>query len=255
MPGQSKTTTRLLWTVYGLLLAVLAPHTAWLFMQFEPASPWGTGAAWAGAIAFEASIAVLTHKLARHIEATPRRLSPRSRFAYQYLNAYSAGLIISVGVSALANLAHSVQFGQSLAIFAAWGIAPQVYQIAFGGILPIVSLLFARVLSNEAETDSADDPALSEALRVNTELRRQMKAAEDRTRSAEERAAAAEVRFAAAGDLFGALFAEEKRQRILAAASTWPQLSASAVAIIAGASPSYVSEVLSSQPATSEGDK
>ena len=43
------------------------------------------------------------------------------------------------------------------------------------------------------------------------------------------------------------LFAAEKRQRILAVSEQWPRLPASAVAIIADASPSYVSEVLKSQ--------
>jgi hypothetical protein len=40
------------------------------------------------------------------------------------------------------------------------------------------------------------------------------------------------------------LFAEEKRQRILAAAEHWPELPASSIAIITSASPGYVSEVL-----------
>ena len=61
---------------------------------------------------------------------------------------------------------------------------------------------------------------------------------------AESRAITAEQRFAAAGDLFARLFAEEKRQRILAASERWPELPAASIAIIAGASPGYVSEVL-----------
>jgi len=40
------------------------------------------------------------------------------------------------------------------------------------------------------------------------------------------------------------LFAEEKRQGILAAAAHWPQLPAPSIAVIAGPSPGYVSEVL-----------
>ena len=64
------------------------------------------------------------------------------------------------------------------------------------------------------------------------------------TVTAEARANAAEQRFTAAGDLFGRLFADEKRQRILAAAERWPELPASSVAIIASSSPGYVSEVL-----------
>ncbi len=61
---------------------------------------------------------------------------------------------------------------------------------------------------------------------------------------AESRAIAAEQRFAAAGDLFARLFAEEKRQRILAASERWLELPAASVAIVASASQGYVSEVL-----------
>lgn len=253
MKPRKITTSHLLWIVYFSLLAVLTPHTAWLFMQFEPPNAIGTAAAWAGALAFEAAIAVLTHKLAKHIEVTPRRLSNLTRFRYRYVNAYSFGLLISVLVSALANLAHSVQFGQQLMIFTAWGIAPQVYQFAFGGVLPVVSLLFARVLSNVSETESGEDPALSEAQKAVTDLRRQLRETEHHLTQTEARAKAAEQRYQTVGDLFSQLFADEKRQRILAAAATWPQLSASAVAVIAGASPSYVSEVLSQQAEVIDG--
>jgi hypothetical protein len=105
----------------------------WLRIQ------WGMVTAWAAAFAFEAAIAALTHKLAKHIESTPRYTAGRvwlRRISYQYLNAY------------------------------------------------------------------------------------------------------------AAGDLVVQLFAQEKRQRILAAAERWPELPAASIAITAGASPGYVSEVL-----------
>jgi hypothetical protein len=65
-----------------------------------------------------------------------------------------------------------------------------------------------------------------------------------RITDAEARAITAEQRFAAAGGLFARLFAEEKRQRILAASERWSELPAASVAIIASASPGYVSEVL-----------
>jgi hypothetical protein len=57
---------------------------------------------------------------------------------------------------------------------------------------------------------------------------------------------AVEQRLAAAGDMVARLFAEEKRQRILAAAERWPELPAALVAVVAGASPGYASEVLRS---------
>lgn len=255
-------TTKLLWAVFIALLGVLLPHTAWLFSSFEPADGWRIGGysaiAWAAAFAFESAIAVLVHKLAQHWEKTPKRLAnPKTiplsleRFAYRWLNEYMAGLIAATCVSALANLAHAVEYGQALAIFASWGIPAGLYQIAFGGVLPLVSLLFARVLSNESVTEDAIDPALEEAKRLLAELRAQLRSIEAQLRSTEANLAeseasrrAAEERFLAAGDLFARLFAQEKRQRIVAARQQWPQLTAAAIAVITGCSPSYVSDTL-----------
>ena len=251
----------LIWAIYIALLLVLLPHTAWLFNQFEPLSSLGLASAWAGAFAFEAAIAALTHKLARHLEGTPKRLHRLSRFSYQYLNAYSIGLVIAVMVSALANLAHAVEFGRGLAIFATWGISPQVYQASFGAVLPVVSLLFARVLSNVSETEDAPNPeaekAKADAEKAKAdvqELRRQLRDSEaqrrlteEERRRAEQERDAADQRFAAAGDLFARLFSESKAERILAAADQWPQLPASALAKMVDVSPSYVSEVLKSR--------
>ncbi len=230
-------TTKLLWIIYIGLLVVLLPHTAWLFAQFEPLNILGDMAAWAGAFAFEASIAALTHKLARHIEAGPKRALPWTRFRYRYLNAYAAGLILAVAVSALANLAHAVQFGKPLAIFTVWGIEPKVYQLAFGAILPLVSLLFARVLSNVSESEEEPNTELDAAKAELTALRREL-------REANARAEQAELRLNAVGDLVVRLFGNEKRERILAAVEKWPKLTAAAIAVITETSPSYVSEVL-----------
>lgn len=227
----------ILWGVFLSLLAVLLPHTAWLFAQFEPSGHWiGTAAAWAGAFAFEAAIAVLVHKLSEHIKTTPKGRRGWSRWSHRYLNAYSLGLVVCVLVSALANLAHAVEYGRSLAIFAAWGIPAQVYQVAFGAVLPLMSLLFARVLSNVSDAETETDPELAAAKQELGEMRRQV-------REANARAQAAEARFVAVGDLVR-LFAEEKRDRILAARQAWPKLPGNAIAVIADASPSYVSEVL-----------
>ena len=73
--------------------------------------------------------------------------------------------------------------------------------------------------------------------------------AEGHVANAEARARAAEQRFATAGDLCARLLAEEKRQRILAAAERWPELPAASIAISASASPGYVSEVLNNREA------
>ncbi|MBN1348391.1 hypothetical protein JXJ21_03215 [candidate division KSB1 bacterium] len=237
-------TTKLIWAIYISLLAVLFPHTAWFFSKFEPFAAVGNLSAWFGAFAFEASIAALTHKLAKHIDQTPKRISARAKFRYRYLNAFSLGLVTSVAISALANLSHAVEFGQNMAIIDGWGIEPKVYQFAAGGILPLVSLLFARILSNVTETEDEEIPELTEAKGAVTDLRKRLRDSEAQRADLEERAKLAEQRFDAAGDLFASLFAEEKRQRILAAAQKWPRLPASAISIIADASPSYVSEVL-----------
>ena len=92
-------TTLVLWLVYVFLLAVLLPHTAWAFRQFEPDDArvigWGVSSSdlvsYVGALAFEAAIAVLTHKLAAHIEATEkvaRKLSEFERLKLRYGNAF-----------------------------------------------------------------------------------------------------------------------------------------------------------------------
>jgi len=244
-------TNNLLWLVYLALLIVLLPHTAWAFSRFEAPNSLGAIVAWAAAFAFEASIAGLTHKLAKHIEGTPKRLRSYHRFTYRYLNAYSAGLVTALAVSILANLAHAVEFGQSLAIFTSWGIPFAAYAVAFGAVLPLTSLLFARVLSNVTDADDGPNPELDAANNLIGQLRSQLRSAEAARQvaeanalRAEEQARTAEVRFNAAGDLFARLFTAEKRQRILTAAETWPRLPASAIAIIAESSPSYVSEVL-----------
>ena len=104
----------LLWAIYLALLAVLLPHTRGLSAALGPRMPWqdvswSTVTAWAAAFAFEAAIAALTHKLAKHIESTPRYTAGRvwlRRISCQYLNAFSAGLLVAVGVSVLANFGH-----------------------------------------------------------------------------------------------------------------------------------------------------
>lgn len=268
MKSKTNATTVILWAVFIGLLLVLLPHTAWLFRQFEaPYSgdglDWGWVIAGAGAFAFEAAIAVLTHKLAKHLEAKqknfkqgPKWFPNWPKFEYRFLNPYFLGLMIALALSSLANLAHSVEFGTPLLIFTQWGIPSMVYQLAFGGVLPLVSLLFAWVLSNVSESDDEPNPELEAAKTTIKELQHKLREGihqiqkyEVALKESENRAHDAEERFAAAGELFARLFNEEKRQRILAARATWPELPASAVAIIAGCSASYVSEVINEKAA------
>lgn len=245
------TSNHLIWLIYLLLLGVLLPHTAWAFAKFEPE---GYGfVAWGGAFAFEAAIAVLTHQLARHIETTAKIKFAWRKFAARYLNAYGGGLLIAWLVSTLANLAHSVEFGQSLKIFDAYGLPAPIYAIAFGAILPTTSLLFARILSNVIEDDQPEaepNPELEKAKEAIRDLKVQLRQsemraneAEQRANTAEQQASESELRFRAAGDIFVRLMEGPKRDRVLAAIERWPQLPASSVAIITETSPSYVSEV------------
>ncbi|MCK6625577.1 MAG: hypothetical protein L6R45_10425 [Anaerolineae bacterium] len=256
------TSHHLIWLIYLLLLGVLLPHTAWAFAKFEPEGY--ELVAWGGAFAFEAAIAVLTHRLAKHIETIAKIKSAWRKFTARYLNAYGGGLAIAWLVSTLANLAHSVEFGQTLKIFEAYDLPAPVYAIAFGAILPTTSLLFARILSGvieEDQTEGEPNPELEKAKEAIRDLKGQLRQAEEqakeslrklqvqlhsteeRANTAEQRAAESEARFRAAGDIFVKLMEGPKRDRVLAAMERWPQLSASAVAIITETSPSYVSEV------------
>ena len=225
----------ILWAIYLALLGVLLPHTAWAFGKFEPTD--GEFVAWLAAFAFEAIIAAFTHKLARHIEQVPNHKDKIRRFRDRYLNAYSLGLSIALAVSFLANLAHAIEFGSSLRVFADRGSAFAFYALAFGGVLPATSLLFARVLSNVREAEQEESQALTEAKAALRELSKKL-------RDTEQRAQAAERRYEAIGDVVSKLFSERKEERILAVAETWPKLPQRAMAIIADCAPSYVSEVL-----------
>lgn len=237
------TTNNILWVVYLSLLAVLLPHTAWAFQQFEPARVgWDivdniSLTAWLAALAFEAAIAALTHKLSKHIEATRKGMKGRERFAYQYLNAYSFGLILSLGISSMANLAHAVQFGWQIKIFTDWKVPFGVYAFVFGAVLPLISYLFARVLSNETETESTEDPQVIQLRQDNSNLRKQL-------RESQNSEATVKARLDAMGDVFVRLMSEDKKTRILAAAERWPKLPGSSIATITDTSGAYVSEVL-----------
>jgi len=228
----------ILWAIYIALLGVLFPHTAWAFRQFEPEG-WGF-VGWVAAFAFEAAIAAFTWRLKLLIETTPNYRTGQvwlRRLRYRYVNFYGFGLLAALIISAAANWAHAVEFGQPFAVFAEYSISPIIFSVGFGAILPVISLLFARVLAEAQDTEQEANQELVEAKQSIRELRKQLKEAEEARTLAEER-------FGAIGDLVARLFAEEKRQRILAAKQRWPALPSGSIAIIAESSPSYVSEVL-----------
>lgn len=230
----------LFWVIYILLLIVLLPHTAWMFSQAEPTTYWGLGIAWAAAIVFEAVIFGMTHKLANHISHTIKYTNTWKRLKTRYFNAYGAGLLLAWFVSTYANLAHAVEFGQPIKIFAEWGLPVWSYSVAFGAILPTASLLFAWVLSSVIEQDATEhipNADLEKAKETIRELHMKL-------RNTEQRANQAEARFEAIGDFFSLLMTQPKKERILTIAQQRPQLNQSAIAIITETSPAYVSEVL-----------
>lgn len=259
-------TTQILWAVFFALLAVLLPHTAWAFRQFEPEQSMiligsfdaADALSYVVAFAFEAAIAVLVHKLAKRIEevkpvtrsiknsdGTFTKVSDNwATFKRRYVHPISFGLLIATLVSGMANLAHAVQFGRAMVIFAQWHIPQSVYSVAFGGILPLVSLTFASVLSNVTDSEDAPNPELDAVKKVNTDLRLHIRELEKKLGDAEDARRTAEERFGALGDLFRRIFSEDKRERIIAVREWRPQLSGSAIAVIAESSPAYVSEVL-----------
>jgi hypothetical protein len=255
-----------LWIIYIALLIVLLPHTAWAFAKFEPTgSEW---VSWAAAFAFEAAIAALTHKLTGVIEETARIRKTWKRLAAQYLNVYAIGLYVAVGVSALANFAHAVEFGRGFAIFDTYSIPNLVYSLAFGGILPFCSLLFARILANvryteldrdeELETAKANERAakkeaaeLRQRLSITEqeliEVRQQLSATEQEFVQSKQRLVVTEQKFTEVrqqAKAAEALFAESLQERIWAVKQHWPDLKNSAIAILTESSPSYVSETL-----------
>jgi len=230
----------ILWVIYIGLLAVLLPHTAWAFAQFEPeGSKIGLYTAWAAAFAFEAAIAALTHKLSKHIEATARIRKPFAKFTKRYLSSYAFALYAALGVSSMANLAHAVEFGSTMAIFDAWGVGFGTYAIAFGAILPLVSLMFASVLSNVSDSEDEQDQALVDAKATVAALRKDL-------RLANEALDLSEKKFSDLGGRFTNLISDQKRDRVLAARSLWPDLNGAALAIISDSTAGYVSEVLKS---------
>lgn len=235
-----KKTTLALWCVYGALLIVLLPHTAWAFSLFEPNTMLGGIVAWFGAGAFEFAIAVLTHKLALHISMAKGNKKMLVRFQRRYVNVYATGLLVAIGVSTLANLAHAVEFGKEMKIFANYGIPSWIYAAAFGAILPIVSLLFARVLANANDAEQEENKDLLKANEMIRELRAQLREQGKQLEAAEQRANILE----ASVQLIEQLRAENKAERILAASAEWPQLPQRSIALITETTPSYVSEVL-----------
>jgi hypothetical protein len=140
-------------------------------------------------------------------------------------------------ISSISNLAYTVEFAGELAVFGAWGIGVGVYEFAFGAMLPFVSLVFALVLSQMAESEAETDPALTEANKALHDVRSALRESERARKIAEER-------LNTTVDMAKIFTSENKRERILAISQRWPNLPNVAIAQLSESSPTHVSEVL-----------
>ncbi len=223
---------RLLWLIYLSLLAVVMPHCAWAFASFEPQTAIGTATAWCAAFAFEAAIAVLTHKLASHIRSVS---TGKRKFTRRYVNAYAGGLLVAAGVSTLANTAHAIEYSTPLLIFGSGSALPAIHSIAFGAILPFVSILFARVLSGVVDEGMVDPDLIAEK-ETSKKLRSQLR----EIRSDLEKSQASVAAFGDVAELFGATASG----RVQAATQIWPGEAQVFYAAVAKCSPSTVSQAM-----------
>lgn len=244
------TSRNALWLTYLALLGVLLPHTAWAFSQFEPDGWQWLG--WIGAFAFESAIAGLTLRLKERIEETPNYRSGHvalRRLHFRYVNVFGIGLLTSLGVSALANWAHAVEFGRPFSVFGSYSVSPLLYSVAFGAVLPATSLIFARVLSEVNESEDVENPEL---VKIRSELRTvrsELKATESDRKAAEQRANDLILRLEQTEHLARVMFGHglDKRTRILEVRKMWPELPNSSIALLTDSSPSYVSEVVNAR--------
>lgn len=262
--------TVLFWIAYIAFLLVLWPQAAWTIGQFQDAnggqwSIFGVSAsplAWALSGVFEATIAIVTHRLNEHWKAMPHRYKAadmgRKRFAYQWLNIYAVALIVAMSVSAIANYTHVVQFtNNTLRVFdgAEWAI--RLYQVIFGLALPGVSFVFARVLSTMRLTEQEEDPAFAKAKADLKEANSTIRSLEQSIRQTEQqyslrlqeterRLDESEQRYRAVGDVVRYLFGTDiaLRERVRGIRTQFPKLSQNGIAQLLGCSVSTVNDAL-----------
>lgn len=230
--------SHLFWLIYMALLGVLLPHTAWAFAAYQEPGWQQNAMAWALAIAFELSILAFTHQLKSRIEhAAGLRFKDGEsksalawrRFTSAWVNIFGFGLLLASGVSALANFSYAVEFGRAFVTFTRYGIPRLAYELAFGGILPVVSLLFARILADTPDPKSAEVDVHKAERALKSELAR--------LRAELEKQKSSSIRFRT-------IQQGTTRERIIAIKSLWPDLPQTGISVIAEVSPSRVSEIL-----------
>jgi len=112
-------------------------------------------------------------------------------------------------------------------------------------VVIIMWLVTGLVWRGLATSEQVSSEQLAEVNAENTELLTQVSELSSQLKQTEQRARQAEQRFEAIGDLAILLTSEDKRERILAAYKWQPELPQRSIALIAGASPAHVSNVLS----------
>lgn len=236
----------LFYIIYLALLGVLLPHTAWAFSRFQEAVGWGGHKnailAWALAIVFEGTIFAITYHLKGLIEKSSRMKQKTDelriafawrKFSSAWVNEFGFLLLFTSGVSALANFSYAVEFGQSFLAFDRYGMPRIIYELAFGGTLPVVSVVFARILADTAEAEQERADGELEAKKGE----RAANKTSARLRIERDKLRIAQTHYEALSDSLA-------KDRIRAARILWPDESQAKIAGRAGASPSTVSEVL-----------
>lgn len=244
------------WLIYIALLGALLPHTAWAFAQFQ--SDGGAWLAWPLAFVFEGGIFAFTHNLVESIEKSSRLRQKEGedwlaftwrQLSVGYVNISGLGLLICSTVSGLANFSYAVTFSRALDVY---GIPMLPLELAFGGVLPFISLVFARVLANteaEHQPDDTEAKLRSELRRAKAtveQLRQSKGEAEQQELVAKDRAKTAEQKLQQLQDVakYIELASNSAEVRVKAAKRLWPDVTQATLAEIAGASPSYTSQVL-----------
>lgn len=214
--------------LFILILAVLLPHTAWWFEQFEPnTAKWVT---WVAAVAFEGAVYAFTEKVAERITAASRIRSFWKRVAKQYVHPYSLGLFIVTAVSIQANRSHAIVFGSSSPVFDVLNMSVQSGSLWAGAVLPVCSLLFAWVLSQESHTEHEVNEDVQRLETKNKELNRELKRM---------------YKLVQTGNEWMTLGSDNKTQRVSTLHKLRPDLNKAELAKFANVSKSLVSTTLS----------
>lgn len=143
----------------------------------------------------------------------------------------SAAVFVAVLAPSIGANVRGVRLGAVLS--SSFSLYTWASMVALSTIAIVVSVGFAQKENVKPATDTEAE-----------KWRELAKAAERKALEAEAQANAANARFDAAGDMMRLLVSENKRDRILAARQQWPELPVTWLALVAGASPSYVSEVI-----------